>query len=189
MAKGDAKGGAANRASEAWSAPDPKSITERGRYEALVKLLDGSKPQTRRAVVRWVVAAELDSAREAYREVFEASEAYKAKLIRLAGVGTKRVAEMLAEHQRGLELALDVTALAVQIAHSTDAAGYSLALTLESLHALAGPWKDARAGAEQGHGIASLDDDTKRVSRLREQAQVLHERWVASEAARASKRQ
>lgn len=164
-------------ASEAWTAPDPKGLTERKRYEALVKLLDGAKPDTRHAVVRWVVAAELDGARDAYKQAHDADETYKAKLLRLAGVSTKRAAESLAEHQYGLELAVEVSALAVRVSTSLDMAGEGLVKALAQLQTLAGPWKDARAGAERGHGVEGIDDKPERVARLRDEARVLHERW------------
>lgn len=175
-------------ASEAWTAPDPKGLSERKRYEALVKLLDGAKAETRRAVVRWVVAAELDEAREAYREAHEAGEAYKAKLLRLAGVSTKRAAESLAEHQYGLGLAVEVSALAVRVSTSLDMAGEGMVRALDQLQTLAGPWKDARAGVERGHGIEGIDDKPERVARLRDEARLLHERWTAKQEEAAAKK-
>lgn len=163
---------------EAWALPDAKKLTERGRYDAVVKVLDGASPQTRRGVIRWIVSAELETARDAYKTAFTAGEAYRAKLLRLAGATTKRAADVMDEHMRGLELAAAMTAHAVALAGSTSAAGDGLRAALEALVTLAGPWRDARAGAPEGHGIASLDPDESRVARLREESRRLHERWA-----------
>ena len=169
---------------EAWSLPDPRGMKEPERYKAAVAFLGECGPDTRRAVVRWVVAAELDEARVAYRDASDDGEVYKAALVKRAGVSTKHAAEDMDAHLHGLTLVRGVVALAIEVVASTETSARALDAVLEGLRDIAGPWRDARAGAEHGHGIASLDGDESRVARLRQEAQRLHDQWTAKASAK-----
>lgn len=169
---------------EAWSLPDARDLKEPERYKAVVAFLGECGPDTRRAVVRWVIASELDEARVSYRDASDDGEVYRAALVKRAGVSLKRTAEDVDAHLHGLELVRRMVTLAVGVVGSVETAGRALDAALGALRDVAGPWRDARAGAEYGHGIASLDGDEARVARLRQEAQRIHDQWTAKASAK-----
>lgn len=163
---------------EIWKPPSGP-LKDDQRVAGIRKLLDGASPTVRRAAISLALHADLEAARTAYTEAYNADEAFKAKLIRANGTAVKASAEHLDHMLEVGHALLEVAGLLVQVTDTAEARGQTLALVMAQLGAVCGPWRGVPAGREAGAGLTGYDDD-EGVAKAKAAAVRLHDLYVAS---------